>query len=265
MQANARDTIALYDDFSQDYDRFVDWGARLAFELPFVQARLREHGAQRVLDVACGTGQHALALARAGYAVTAADLSGAMVARARANAAAAQVPLDVRQLGFGELAHGLGAQAALFDAILCLGNSLPHVLTEDNLLATLSDMAAVLRPGGLLILQQRNWDRVLARRERFVPPQTHQSSDGEWLFMRFYDWDSPTLQFNVVRLHRQGDGAWSAAVGRTALRPWRRAELTCQLAMSSLELEGTHGSLGGEPFDLDASPDLVLVGRTAAP
>ena len=57
----------MYDDFSQDYDRFVDWPGRLAVELPFLEARLKEGGARRVLDAACGTGMHALALAERGY------------------------------------------------------------------------------------------------------------------------------------------------------------------------------------------------------
>ena len=31
-----------YDDFSQDYDRFVNWDSRLQAEIPFVEARLSE-------------------------------------------------------------------------------------------------------------------------------------------------------------------------------------------------------------------------------
>jgi hypothetical protein len=46
----------MYDDFSSDYDRFVDWPGRLAAELPFIERQLRAVGARRVLDAACGTG-----------------------------------------------------------------------------------------------------------------------------------------------------------------------------------------------------------------
>jgi ubiquinone/menaquinone biosynthesis C-methylase UbiE len=57
--------------------------------MPLLERRLRAHGARRVLDVACGTGQHAIALARAGFDAVGVDASDAMVARARENAAQA--------------------------------------------------------------------------------------------------------------------------------------------------------------------------------
>ena len=48
----------MYDTFSTDYDRFVNWPSRLAAELPFIESQLEAAGARRVLDAACGTGQH---------------------------------------------------------------------------------------------------------------------------------------------------------------------------------------------------------------
>jgi SAM-dependent methyltransferase len=253
-------TTALYDALSEDYDRFVDWPARLAYELPWVEAQLQQQAARRVLDVACGTGQHAIALAKAGYTVAAADLSAAMVARARANARAAGVDLDVQAVGFGALQGAFGAS---FDAVLCLGNSLPHALTDADLAAALADMAAVLRPGGTLLMQQRNFDRVLARRERFMPPEAHASPEAEWLFMRFYDWEGERLRFNVVRLQRAAGQDWEARVSHTWLRPRTRAELDAALRVAGFGDRAVFGNLRGEPFDAEASSDLVLLARRA--
>jgi glycine/sarcosine N-methyltransferase len=268
------DTTALYDAFGQDYDRFVDWDARLAFEMPFLQARLQAHGVSRVLDMACGTGQHAIALAHAGYEVTAADLSAGMVARARANAAAAGVPLRVWQLGFGELERHVSARADQppetdsqpFDAILCLGNSLPHLLTEAQMVRALRDMAQALKSEGILIVQLRNFRRVLDRQERFMPPESHASEDGEWVFFRFYDMqptvdEGTQLQFNVVRLSRAEDGNWACQVGRTWLRAWPHEELSPLLPRAGLRLLSVHGSLSGEAFDPSASSDLVWIAQ----
>ena len=61
------DTTPLYDALSSDYDRFVNWPSRLALELPFLQTELKRIGAARVLDSACGTGQHALHAADAPF------------------------------------------------------------------------------------------------------------------------------------------------------------------------------------------------------
>jgi glycine/sarcosine N-methyltransferase len=262
------DTTALYDAFGQDYDRFVDWDARLAFEMPFLIAHLQAHGVSRVLDMACGTGQHAIALGRAGYDVTAADLSAGMVSRARANAAAAGVPMTVWQLGFGELESQMDARSQPFDAILCLGNSLPHLLTDAQMTHGLTDMARTLKPGGILIAQLRNFCRVLNRQERFMPPEAHASADGEWLFFRFYDMQ-PTadegmrLQFNVVRLSREEQGNWACQVGRTWLRAWPHEELIPLLPAAGLEHIALYGSLSGEAFDPSASSDLVWIAQAS--
>jgi len=70
----------MYDDFSSDYDRFIDWSARLATELAFIERELQTVGVRRVLDAACGTGVHAIALAQQGYVVVGADLSAGMIA-----------------------------------------------------------------------------------------------------------------------------------------------------------------------------------------
>jgi len=245
----------LYDDFAEDYDRFVNWPARLAFEMPFFREVLRQNGARTVLDVACGTGQHAIVLAREGFAVTATDLSEPMIERARANAAAAGIDVTFHTLEFGQHAAHL---AGPFDAITCLGNSLPHLLTEKELRIALCDFAAILRPGGTLIIQNRNFDRVLAQQQRFMPPETHREGEREWLFVRFYDWQGERLRFNVVRLRREGEGEWSARIGATWLRPWRRDEIEGLLRETGFEIAAAYGSYRQEPFDPIESSDLIL-------
>lgn len=252
-------TIGFYDSLSEDYDRFVNWPARLAFELPFFRTLFAEHNVRQVLDVACGTGQHAIALAKEGYVVTATDVSPAMVERANANAQAAGVPVRALALGFGELAAGLDTA---FDAIICLGNSLPHVLTDDAMRDTLQDFTALLRPGGILVIQNRNFDRVMQKKERFMSPEVHQWEDGEWIFFRFYDFLSQDeLQFNMVRLRRGQDGAWAPHINRTKLRPWHRDALERKLREADLPPLGVYGSYRGEDWNQEESGDLILVAR----
>ncbi|HUX76519.1 MAG TPA: methyltransferase domain-containing protein [Anaerolineae bacterium] len=252
----------MYDDFSSDYDRFVDWPGRLAAELPFIEHQLRAVGARRVLDAACGTGMHALALARRGYAAVGADLSPGMIARARANAAAAGVDVPFEVAGFGELNAQVGTG---FDALLCLGNSLPHLLAPADLAAALADFAACLRPGGLVLIQNRNFDAVLSRGERWMEPQAHQEGNVEWLFLRFYDFESDgTLTFNLVTLRREGSGAWRQQVSTTRLWPLRRRELIAALSPAGLGEVTCWGDTQGASFDPVRSPNLVVTAQRTA-
>ncbi|MGC8837514.1 MAG: class I SAM-dependent methyltransferase [Anaerolineae bacterium] len=256
----------MYEAFSEDYDRFVNWEARLALELPFLEEALRSVGARRVLDAACGTGRHAVALAQRGYEVVGADLSPEMVARARAHAEATGVPVRFAVAGFGALAPAVGDG---FDALLCLGNSLPHLLTGEDLAAALRDFAACLRPGGLLCLQNLNYDRILARREAWLSPQAYREGEDEWLFLRHYEFDlDGLLTFQVVILRRQGPGewGWGQRVLRTRLRPWRERELAQALEEAGFHRLQFWGDLQGAPFDPEESGNLVVTAlRAGAP
>ena len=248
--------VPLYDALAADYDHFVNWKGRLAHELPFFVRLFQEHSAQRVLDAACGTGHHAIALAEHGYPVVGADLSGAMIERARANAAAAGVQVAFTVTGLGELS----TLSETFDAVLCLGNSLPHLLTAEAVADALADFAAVLQPGGLLVIQNRNFGRVWAERERFMPPQSHQAGDGEWLFLRFYDFHEETVTFNMIRLHRAGE-EWTQDVESTELRPIFRDDLAAALEASAFCAVEFYGSYDGSAFDPAQSSDLIAVAR----
>ena len=249
----------MYDDFSSDYDRFVDWPGRLAAEIPFIEEQLQVVGARRVLDAACGTGMHALELARRGYEVLGADLSGAMIDRARGNAANAGVDAQFEVAGFGELSS---LDGAAFDAVLCLGNSLPHLVTPADLATGLADFAACLRPGGLLLIQNRNFDAVLSKGERWMEPQAHREEEEEWLFMRFYDFEPDgTLTFNLVTLRRKEDGPWAQRVTSTSLRPWVQEELMAALGGAGFRDATFRGDMSGTAFDPHRSPNLIVVAR----
>lgn len=250
----------MYDNLSSNYDRFVNWEDRLAVEMPFIERQLQ--GAQRVLDVACGTGMHVIALAQRGFDAAGADLSHGMVERARANAQEAGVDVQFEAAGFGELARTYGRGA--FDALLCLGNSLPHVLTPEDLHAALADFAACLRPGGLALIQNRNFDLVLAKRARWMEPQAYREGESEWLFLRFYDFEPDGLiNFNIVTLRREGHSGWSQQATSTLLRPLTQAGLTAALAAAGFGEITSYGDISEAPFDPEASGNLIVSARTA--
>ena len=251
----------MYDSFAPDYDRFNNWQARLAFELPFIEKILQNlhsdtSGPLKVLDAACGTGQHATALAKKGLRVSGADLSAPMIELAEKHAAAAGVELDLRTVGFGGLAPAFGISA--FDAVLCLGNSLPHVLHPSDLQAALIDFAACLRPGGLLLIQNRNFDSVMKNQQRWIEPQSYRDEKEEYLFQRFYDFEANGLiRFNIVTLKRPLGGEWTSSTASTFLTPQLSTDLHQLLDRSGFTEIETFGSMAGEPFDPASSGNFI--------
>lgn len=261
-------TKETYDDFSQDYDRFVNWDTRLKAEIPFIENRFRELGQPagqpvHVLDAACGTGGHAIELARRGFAVAGADLSPKMVKKAAQNAREAGVEVEWAAAGFGGLADTYRKSALFpFDALICLGNSLPHLLTLDEIGQALKDFSACLRPGGLLILQNRNFDAVMSKKDRWIGPQSRIVGDEEWLFLRFYDFDVDGLiTFNIVRLYRQAGGDWQQRVSVTRLFPLVEQHLPALLEGVGFGSVRTYGLMDDVPFDPKTSENLVVTAR----
>jgi glycine/sarcosine N-methyltransferase len=253
----------MYETLSSDYDRFVDWPSRLTLELPFIMDKLQESSARTVLDAAAGTGMHAIALLQKGYQAAGADISQGMIEQARRNAQLAGAQLQFEIAGFGELERTFGA--ACFDAVLCLGNSLPHLLSRRDLDKTLVDFAACLQPGGMLLIQNRNFDSVIANHARWMEPQSHSEDRTEWIFQRFYDFElDGLLTFNMVILKRHGRGSWTQQVISSRMRPILKVELVLSLFEAGFSSLTPFGNMSGEPFDPDKSPNLVVLARKHA-
>jgi glycine/sarcosine N-methyltransferase len=252
----------IYDQFSEDYDRFVNWKERLPYEIPFVITELSalKNGASQqtsILDAACGTGHHMIALKEHGFNVAGADISAKMVEIAWRNARAANLDLELKQTGFGKLANTFGSQ--VFDGLICLGNSLPHVLDESSMLKSLIDFRAVMRPGGKLIIQNRNFDGVLQTQNRWMDPQTYHEDGKTWIFARFYDFDPDGLiTFNIMILFDQGTHEIQQRVISTRLWPIKKTQLEKLLVNAGFNNIRAFGDLQGSDFDKQKSGNLVV-------
>jgi ubiquinone/menaquinone biosynthesis C-methylase UbiE len=112
-----------------------------------------------VLDVACGTGGHSLALSRHGHRVVGVDLSESMVVQARlkADGTASSACFSVGDM------RALPIRTAFFDAAVCLFDSIGYVLTDDGVRAALTEFRRVLKPGGLLVMEFWNEPVMVTR------------------------------------------------------------------------------------------------------
>jgi malonyl-CoA O-methyltransferase len=156
-----------YDAWAAHYD--ADANPLVILEEPLVAEALNEGrgGVQglRIADIGCGTGRHAVRLARAGAAVTALDFSDEMLAQARAKPGAD----SVRFLRH-DLSRPLPLDAGAFDVVLC-GLVLDHI-TDLPLL--FREFARICKPashgGRVLVTSMHPTMTLLGVQARFTDP-----------------------------------------------------------------------------------------------
>ena len=147
-------------EFIARWDELIDWQRRAEAENNFFQDILKEHGAETVLDIACGTGFHAVTLKADGFDVTAADGAPNMLAQARENAERLGIDdLRLVEAEWTRLRESFPYER--FDAVICLGNSFTHLFDESDRIRSLNEVYHLLNNDGIAIIDQRNYDAIL--------------------------------------------------------------------------------------------------------
>jgi len=131
-------------------------------EIDFILESLRLPSGGLVLDLACGNGRHAVALAKRNYRVVGVDLSLSMLARAGELAQEAEQKInfihgDMRDLGFDRT----------FDGVYCLGTSLGFFDEQTNA-KVLEGVYKALKPGASLLIQVANRDFAITKQPNLL-------------------------------------------------------------------------------------------------
>jgi len=148
------------------------------------------------VDLGCGPGFHAIALAEAGFETLAIDSSSELLAEildARVR------KLEGELLGFEE--HLRGAKAKL---ILCLGDTLPHLASEKQVDELLDACKRALAPGGMLALTFRDYSNERKPSECLIRVR----EDGERSFTCALEFEPTRVRVTDI-LHEWRDGRWS--------------------------------------------------------
>ena len=124
---------------------------------------LDKRGIHTMLDVSIGTGSMTLPLQELDIDISGSDLSEAMLARCNLKASAKGKPVELKCSDFRDLSCWAGRQ---FDCVVSTGNALGYVNNSDVVLA-LEKMDSLVKPGGFLCFDSRNWEKIQKEKQRF--------------------------------------------------------------------------------------------------
>jgi SAM-dependent methyltransferase len=143
--------------FVERWDYLIDWTARAKKESQFIVTELRKRGVVKILDAATGTGFDSIRLIQEGFCVTSLDGNYNMLVKARSNAKKQNVELSIIHSDWRQMKPNIHNQ---YDAVICLGNSISHLFTKDDLLNSLSAFYHCLKPTGILLVDHLNYNRI---------------------------------------------------------------------------------------------------------
>jgi len=244
-----------------EYRKLIAWPARIERESPFLDDVLASAPSRRLLDLGCGTGEHSRYLASKGFSVVGVDLSESML----------ESCVDEKQTGvefvLGDISNVAAVVDGFFGSAICLGNTIPHLVSESALRSFVEGVAAVLEPEAPLIIQILNYDRIIENDERFLPINFRPDPDGSGtiVFLRLMDPKpdgSVTFYPASLRLVADRDEPLELIASRRVdLRGWRRDEIELMLREGGFEAIDVFGGFDRSTWERLESRDLLLVAR----
>jgi SAM-dependent methyltransferase len=217
-------------------------------EVDFILEELKLKPGGRILDIGCGTGRHAIELAKRGYSMTGVDISSGMIAEGKKNAAEAGVEIEWIQSDAVKF-----TASDRFDAALCLCEGAFCLLDmDDDLivhdLGILRNVYASLRPGAKLIMTTLNGYRMI---RQYTNEDIEKGS-----------FDPVSLCEIVPVEYDAPDGKKEVMIKQHGYMP---SDLSLLFKLAEFDIEniwgGTAGNWGRRPIDLDEMEIMAIAGK----
>lgn len=226
----------FYQELSRHYDAIF---ATSAEEMRFIRRLIPENAA--VLDIGCGTGNKTVYFSDKAASVDAVDLDSGMIARAVSAHGRANVRYAVLDMRLVDKAFA----GRFFGAVVCLGNTLVHLLSPGAILDLLAKIRSLLAKDGVFIVQILNYDRARAQNITELPP----IETPEVRFLRRYVWEDGALRFiTVLKIKHSGE----TLENDIPLYPLGKEELTNLLLQAGFGEPEYFGSYQGDAHGDDS-------------
>ena len=191
----------IYEKFAYFYEKgsYLQHSKRMAELLPAVLEKF-DAEPQTILDMACGEGTFAVAMAKEGFQVTGVDLSPQMLQFARkqiqsSHAKAEFILQDIRSLPFEEK----------FDLVTCWYDSLNYLLKLEDLEKTFAGVWRALRRRGLFIFDMNTIHGLAVNWQRHPCNVQQDTSDLFEIHFPSYDFEKNIATLRIVGFMKESE------------------------------------------------------------
>jgi len=206
---------------------------------------------ERVLDLCCGAGRHAIQLARRGATPIGVDLSHELLLEARSAGERANLSIEVARSDMRRLPFSAGSFALVIQMFTAFG----YFEEDAENRQVLAEVARVLAPGGRYLLDLLNRNFVV---RHLVPESTETRADGTLVRqLRRFDQERGRIEKRIFESSARGH----ITQRFESVRIFDREEITDWLHAAGLEVVSLHGRFDDGGFDPDGSERMIVLAR----
>jgi 2-polyprenyl-3-methyl-5-hydroxy-6-metoxy-1,4-benzoquinol methylase len=209
-----------------------------------------ENKEKSVLDIGCGTGNLTLELSRDVGNITGIDADREMIRHARSKSEGYGNIVRFQCLDMMEITRHF--TPGEFDLVLSFGNTLAHLPGPVEIRQFLEGTRSILSPGGCLLLQVVNFNRILSGNMDGLPPIENEKIR----FERFYDYhkNSPVIDFRTILTVKKENRIIENSI---PLFPVLNNELDNSIKKAGFKISIFYGGFAREPWT-EKSPASVV-------
>lgn len=208
-------------------------------QLAFIESKMENLDGKTLLDVGCATGELAFHLAEHGARVTAIDLNKSLLGKARDSRPHENI--NYMWANMLHIARLFGRSK--FDGVVCLGNTLVHLMNPMQMRDFFSGVLTVLRPGGTFVLQILNYDFINQEKPAELPLIETENI----VFKRVYRYEAGTREIifdTFLTVKQTGETIENS----TELLGIGSSDLTMLMDVAGLKEILLSGGFDGRPF-----------------
>ncbi|WP_395668725.1 class I SAM-dependent DNA methyltransferase [Rhodoferax sp.] len=209
-------TAAFYDQLAPYYHLlYGDWESSIATQGAALATMLHKAGVlpgDQVLDAASGIGTQTLGLLERGYRVTASDISPGAIERLKVELSRRSLQATAFVDDLRTLSHTPSESMA---AVLACDNSIPHILSDGELLQAFRSCYRCLRPGGIAAFSVRDYAAIERINPDVRPYGLRREAGNRFLAVQVWEWDNDQYDLRVYLTSESAEGICETRVLRS--------------------------------------------------